>query len=148
MKVPMKHVGCSFLLGLLINPLCAAYGEQGRGLTPPDIVQVEHVRLEEGAKIIIVGNDKGRYVLSCNIKAIGCLTPLPGIDYFVFNKDTHWKIRPNAKEFMTLKFLEDWTETYNDVENIGLVPTKDTAGGSLGVYILESWTRKNGEPAR
>jgi hypothetical protein len=146
----MKHVRCSLLLGLLISPLCPAYGDEGSGLTPPEIVRVENVRLEEDAKIIIVGNDNGRYVLSCNIKASGCLTPLPAIDYFVFNKDTRWKVRPGATEFMTLQFIQDWTESYTHTENIGLVPTKDPGQGrSLGVYIFESWTGKKGaRPAR
>jgi hypothetical protein len=76
------------LLLCLSPAVCAAYGDEGIRVTPPEIVRVENVRLEEGAKIIIVGNDNGRYVLSCNIKASGCMTPLPGIDYFVFKKDT------------------------------------------------------------
>ena len=63
MRARQKHVRCSFLLGLLVSPLCAAYGDEGRGLTPPEIVRVENVRLEEGAKIIIVDNDNGHYVL-------------------------------------------------------------------------------------
>jgi hypothetical protein len=93
----MKHVRCGFLLGLLVGPFCAAYGDEGSGLTSPEIVRVENVRLEEGAKIIIVGNDNGRYVLSCNIKASGCMTPLPGIEYFVFKKDTRWKVSPKRQ---------------------------------------------------
>ena len=73
----MKHVRCSLLLGLLVSPLCAAYGDEGTGLSPPEIVRVENVRLEEGTKRIIVGNDKGRYMLSCNTKASGCITRAP-----------------------------------------------------------------------
>jgi hypothetical protein len=145
MKARQKHVRFGFLLGLLASPLCAAYGDEGSGLTPPEIVRLENVRLEEGAKTIIVGNDNGRYVLSCNIKASGCLTPLPGIDYFVFTKDTRWKVRPGATESMTLQFIQDWTESYTDTENIGLVPTKEPGQGrSLGVYIFESWTANKG----
>ena len=86
-------------------------------------------------------------MLSCNIKASGCMTPLPGIDYFVFKKDTRWKLAPDATEFMTLQFIQDWTESYTDAENIGLVITKPHSGQggpSFGVYIFESWTGKKG----
>src|SRR6266436_4428958 len=127
------------LFGVLVSPFCAAYGDEGSGLTPPEIVRVENVHLEEGAKIIIVGNDNGRYVLSCNIKASGCVTPLPGIDYFVFKKDTRWKIRPEAKEFMTLEFIQFWSEYSPNTENIGLVIKDSGQGGasSMGIYIFE-----------
>jgi len=81
-----KTVALTAALLLCLSPVCAAYGDDGSRLTPPEVVRVENVRLEEGAKIIIVGNDNGRYVLSCNIKANGCMTPVPGIDYFVFKK--------------------------------------------------------------
>jgi hypothetical protein len=139
----MKLGRCSFLCGLLVNPLCAAYGDEGSGLTPPEIVRVENVfnNLDEGEKIIVVGNDNGRYVLSCNTKASGCMTPpLPGIEYFVFKKDTRWKL-PEATEFMTLEFMQNWTESYNDTENIGLFP-KNSGQLKFGVYLFESWTAK------
>ena len=140
----MQYVRYSFLLGLLISPLCAAYGDEGSSLIPPEVVRVENVRLEEGTKIIIVGNDTGRYVLLCNIKAIGCMTPLPGIEYFVFTKDTRWKFS-GATEFMTLKFIQDWTESYANTENIGLFPKNSGLGqGRFGVYIFESWAAKEG----
>jgi hypothetical protein len=148
----MKHLGCSILLGVLLTgPLCAASSEQGSGITPPEIVRVENVlnNLGKGGKIIIVGNDKGRYVLSCNIKASGCLTPLPGVDYFVFKKDTRWRM-PSATEFMTLQFMQDWKESYNDAENIGLMvtnPQAEQGGPSFGVYVFESWTARKGGPA-
>jgi hypothetical protein len=139
-----KTVSRTAALLLCLSPaLSAAYGDERSKLTPPEIVRVENVRLEEGVKIIIVGNDNGRYVLSCNIKASGCMTPLPGIDYFVFKNDTRWKLQPEAKEFMTLQFMQDWTESYNDAENIGLMitnPHSRQGGPSFGVYILVTTT--------
>jgi len=60
-------------------------------------------------------------------------------------------MRPEATEFMTLQFIQDWTESYTDTENIGLVITKDPGqgGSALGVYIFESWSGKKGaRPAR
>jgi hypothetical protein len=139
MKARQKHVRRSFLLGLLVSPLCGAYGDERSGPPPPEIVQVENVRVEEGAEIIIVGNDNGRYVLSCNMKASGCMTPLPAVEYFVFKKNTRWKF-PAATEFTTLKYIQDWTESYFDAENIGLFPKDDLGEGrSFGVYIFESW---------
>jgi hypothetical protein len=129
----------SFLVELLVSPLCTAYGDEGSGLTPPEIVRVENVRLEDAEKIIIVGNDNGRDVLSCNIKASGCMTPLPG-EYFVFKNDTRWKAL-GATEFMTLQLMQDWTESYSDTENIGLIP-KSFGKERFGVYIFESWTAR------
>jgi hypothetical protein len=110
------------LLLCLSPALSATSGDESRGVTPPEIVRVENVRLEEGVKTVIVGNDNARYVLSCNIKANGCMTSLTGIDYFVFKKDTRWQL-PEARDSMTLQFMQHWTESYNDVENIGLMIT-------------------------
>jgi hypothetical protein len=92
----IKTVALTAALLLCLSPaLSVAYGDEGSRVTPPEFVRVENVRLEEGVKIIIVGNDNGRYVLSCNIKASGCMTPLPGIDYLVFKKDTRCQKRKN-----------------------------------------------------
>src|SRR5262249_47325276 len=32
------------------------------------------------------------YLLVCKMKALGCITPVPGKDYYVFNKNTKWKM--------------------------------------------------------
>jgi hypothetical protein len=110
-------------------------------LTPPEIVQVEVVRADADSKFVVVGNEKGSYRLSCNLKAGGCLTPVPGRAYYVFDKSTRWKM-PGATEIIGLAFVQDWTVSYKQGENIGLVP-KDSGGpGELGMYMLETWIAK------
>lgn len=107
----------------------------------PEIVRVENVRGKDDMKILTVGNTNGHYRLVCNIKAAGCINPVPARDYLLFNKDTSWKM-PGATSLIDLKFVQDWTVNYRDVENIGLVP-KDSGGpGELGMYIFESWSAK------
>jgi hypothetical protein len=109
------------------------------GIVPPEVVRSENVHIENGFKTVTVSNASGHYVLSCNIKAAGCITPTPGENYLLFNKNTRWKM-PGARDFITLAFVQDWTVTYNEAENIGLVPENGGGGSGLGVYMLNSWT--------
>ena len=52
--------------------------EQGNDLAIPEIVRAERVQNDNrGVKTITVGNSNGEYVLSCNMKAGACLTPVP-----------------------------------------------------------------------
>jgi hypothetical protein len=108
------------------------------GLTPPEVVSAESVRIVKNVKTIIVGNNTGHYVLLCNVGAEGCANPIPKQKYFLFTKDTHWTM-PGATTEIGLKFIQDWTVSYPDVENIGLVPKDPGGRGEFGMYILQSW---------
>lgn len=113
--------------------------ENGYDLTLPEIVHSKEVRIEGGdLKAVIVGNENGEYNLFCNTKASNCLTPVPAKNYYVFNKNTKWKM-PGAKDYITLKWVQDWTVTYNKAENIALVPTEGGAPDEIGLYGLSSW---------
>ena len=119
----------------------AAFADNARGLKRPEIVRIEKVTVQPSTKLIIVGNDLGHYRLSCNIKAEGCITPEPGRDYYLFNKQTRWKM-PGATDVIGLPFVQDWTVKYNKAENIGLVRVDAGGGpGALGLYMLESWDK-------
>jgi hypothetical protein len=115
-----------------------AFGDE---LTPPDVVMVQSVRVLDGMKSVAVGNKKGSYTLTCNMKAAGCLSPLPGRSYYVFDKSTHWRM-PGAKVLIGLDFVQDWTVSYKEAENIGLVPTDGGGPDELGLYMLGAWAAK------
>jgi len=138
------------LLVLFISPVLSVADEQ---LTEPEIVRLESVSVDGKNKIIQVGNSNGRYTLSCTIGATSasdpkyndtpitmCTTPTLGENYWVFNKDTHWKIADVAKNAATLEFFENFSVIYNG-ENIALV-SKDKNGGDWGIYSLQSWKKK------
>jgi hypothetical protein len=61
---------------------------------------------------------------------------VPGKDYFVFSKTTRWQF-PGATKVATLKFFQDFSVTYNDQENVALVPSD----GPFGMYTLDSWRK-------
>jgi hypothetical protein len=109
------------------------------GVTPPETVQSEQVRIAKGVKLLTVGNAKGHYLLSCNTNLDSCLSPTPGKDYLVFTKSTRWKF-PGAKDYVTLEWLQSWSGSYNNEENVALVPAE---GGStsIGMYWLRSWDK-------
>lgn len=111
--------------------------ENGDVLPVPEIVHVRQVHIGD-VKTVIVGNDNGEYTLFCNTKASNCLTPTPAKDYYVFNSNTKWKM-PGAKDYITLKWVQDWTITYNKAENIALVPAEGGAPDEVGMYGLSSW---------
>src|SRR5262249_10265916 len=79
-------------------------------------------------------NSTNHYFLFCNMKAAGCIKPEENKNYLLFNSNTRWKM-PDAKDFITLAFVQDWTVKYNQGENIGLVP--QDAKGDMGMFILE-----------
>jgi len=113
--------------------------EQGNDLPIPEIVHSRQVRIEGGdVKTVIVGNDNGEYELFCNTKASNCLRHAPAKGHYVFNSNTKWKM-PGANGYITLKFIQDWTVSYNKTENIALVPVEGRAQDELGVYRLSSW---------
>jgi len=91
---------------------------------------------------VIVGNASGRYTLSCNFKAEGCMTPSPGHDYYVIKKGSRWRM-PGASRDIDLATLQEFTATYFNAENIGLVRVDSSGGpGALGIYTLGSWRKK------
>jgi len=114
--------------------------QQTDGLVPPEIVRSEGVRIEKGVKMLTVGNVQGHYLLSCNTNQDGCVTPTPGQDYLLFSKTTRWKF-PGAKDFMTLEWIQDWTGTYNNEENIALLPRDRHSPTRMGMYWLRSWDK-------
>lgn len=114
-----------------------AKDENGDDLPMPKIVPARQVHIGD-VKTVIVGNDNGEYALFCNTKASNCLTPAPAKDYYVFNSRTKWKM-PGAKDYITLKWIQDWTVTYNNAENIALVPAEGGAPDGVGIYGLSSW---------
>lgn len=115
--------------------------EKGFDLPIPEIVHSRQVRIVGDLKTVTVGNGNGDYNLFCNTKAGNCLTPVPTKDYYVFNNNTKWKM-PGAKDYVTLKWVQDWTVTYPKAENIALVPVDWSAPEELGMYGLSSWQSK------
>jgi len=110
---------------------------------PPQTVRLEKVENIRGVKTLTVSNTEGRYLLSCDVDQPTCLTPTPGKDYWLFNKSTKVKF-PGATEYVTLKWLQDWTISYTNEENIGLIPAEGAKGGpdlSFGIYRLRSWEK-------
>ena len=117
-----------------------AKDEQGNELTIPEIVRSERVQNDNrGLMWVTVGNSGGDYVLACNRKADACITPIPGKDYYVFNKTTKWKF-PGAAKSVTLAWIQDWTISYLNGENIALVPAEGGQPTEVGMYWLETWT--------
>jgi hypothetical protein len=73
------------------------------------------------------------------MKARGCITPVSGKNYYVFNKNTKWKM-PGARDYITLTWLQDWTVIYTHGESISLLPAEGGSPYELGMYWLQSWT--------
>jgi hypothetical protein len=110
-------------------------------LTPPEIVRTEEVQILKDVKMLTVGNAQGHYFISCNKTQADCITPMPGKDYLLFSKTTRWKF-PGATGVVTLDFLQQWSGTYNDQENIGLIPSEGDRT-RIGMYWLRSWSKNN-----
>jgi hypothetical protein len=112
----------------------------------PEVVQLKKIEETNGEKRVTVGNDAGDYVLMCEEEVNkesehpipSCLTPRPQVDYLLFKSATKWQIT-GAKEPMTLKFMQDFTVSYNNAENIGLL-SAHKSNEVFGVYKLLSWT--------
>jgi hypothetical protein len=63
-----------------------------RSLVAPEVVRFERVSVNDGEKLVTVGNSKLRYLLSCNPKAAGCMVPVSDRNYLLFNRNTFWKM--------------------------------------------------------
>jgi len=86
--------------------------EQGNELIEPEVVRSKQVQNDNrDVKTVIVGNANGEYVLSCNMKAENCVTPVP-----------------------------DWTVSYPNAENLALLPAGGGQPEEMGMYWLDSWT--------
>ena len=126
--------------------LCVPDGDDPISIRP-QIVRVQKIENRNGIKYIYVGNGNGSFSLVCDQEQESCITPISGMDYFLFNKDTRWKFS-KAKEFATLKFFQDWSITYNNQENVALVPVFRNQSnqwetkGDWGIFWLESWNAK------
>jgi hypothetical protein len=125
-------VKIALLAGLM---LLTATATSAQNLVPPEVVQLEHVQVEGDMRTVYVGNANNDYLLYCNIKADGCITPQENKNYLLFNGNTRWKM-PGAKDFLTLAVIQDWTVKYNQGENIGLM-SEDGKGPSLGLFMLD-----------
>jgi hypothetical protein len=106
----------------------------------PEIVWAVSVTIDSRGKRVTMESDTGRYVLACNPKADGCITPVPKGRYYLFTKDTLWQM-PGAKQPINLEWLQDWMVRYPDAENIGLVPV-DGGLPSFGMFVLETWSKR------
>lgn len=106
----------------------------------PETVRLEKITVLSGGKTVVVSNQEGRYTLQCNLDLDSCLSPKPGKDYWLFTKTTKVKM-PGASDYMTLKFLIDFSGSYNHQENVALVPVTEDRS-HWGVYWLKSWSQK------
>jgi len=131
-----KRTGATVMkMVLLALPMMVAGVAVGaQNLVPPEVVRLENVRIDGEMRVVYVGSAKKHYVLFCNIKADGCITPQANKNYLLFDANTRWKM-PGAKDFITLAFVQDFTVKYSEGENIGLVP--EGADGDLGMFILD-----------
>jgi len=128
----------AFLLSLLmVLPLGTTRAENAA----PEIVLVDKVTIDGDEKRVTMEGDTGHYVLFCTFKAPGCITPKPQVRYYLFTNGTLWQM-PGAKQPIDLKFVQDWTASYPNGENIGLVPVNSGPPDSLGMFVLESWSKR------
>jgi hypothetical protein len=110
-------------------------------LVPPEVVRVDKVMVENGVKKVTVSNTSGTYVIACNASTEddSCVTPEPNTDYELYTSGTKWKY-PGAEKYVSLKFLQDYSSSYPNKENIGLITTRGET--HIGMYWLESWSKK------
>lgn len=128
---------------LLVLPFGMASAERAA----PEIVRVDGVTVDGVVKHVTMESDTGHYVLFCNLKARGCITPTRQGRYYLFTKNTLWQM-PDARQPIDLKFVQNWTVSYPNGENIGLVPVDSGPPDSLGLFVLESWSKRDAEKRR
>lgn len=111
----------------------------------PQIVHVRGFEIKNGVKSVRIGNSLGEYYLSSSLADTTCVTPVIGVDYFIFTKDSRWKWE-GAKDYVDLKFFNDWSYIYPNSINVAVVPAvKDgknhwkMGNGGWGIYVLDSW---------
>lgn len=117
------------------------------GSPEPEVVQLRKIETVGTAKHVTVGNAAGDYMLVCDLGANGetgiqsCVSPDPLRDYLLFRTETKW-LRKGATQPMSLKFMEDFSVSYNDHENVGLMAAKPATEENFGVYWLSSWSSR------
>jgi hypothetical protein len=116
--------------------LLSARPAHAQTLVPPEVVSLENVQIEGEMKTVYMGNANKHYLLYCNVKAAGCITPEENKNYLLFDANTRWKM-PGAKDVITLASVQDWTVKYNKGENIGLVPEESGGPDKLGIFLLD-----------
>jgi hypothetical protein len=114
----------------MLLDIAAAYAQT----LPPEVVRLENLQIEDNVKTVYVGNANKHYVLFCNVKTDGCITPEENKDYLLFNKDSRWMM-PGATNFLTLALMQELTVTYNQGENIGLI-AKD-GSSDIGMFVFD-----------
>jgi len=106
-----------------------------------DIVRLDGVSVEMEVKTVTLSNPNGKYQLRCMVAQENCITPAPGMRYLLFTKTSRWRF-PGAKEDLTLEFIQDWTASYKNEDNVGIVPEFQSGGPkNFGVYWLVSWSK-------
>ena len=105
-------------------------------LVPPEVVRLENIQVEGDVRTVYMSNANKHYVLFCNVKADGCITPEENKNYLLFDSSTRWKM-PGAKDFLTLRVMQDWTVTYKKGKNVGLIAEDAGTGPGIGMFILD-----------
>jgi hypothetical protein len=106
----------------------------------PEKVRIEDVHFTFKTRAVTLGNQRGHYQLVCNIEASSCIAPTKDKDYYVIDGNTNFT-RPGASGPINLKWLQAWTVTYTDSDNIGLVPVDGGDPAGVGMYRLISWEK-------
>lgn len=98
---------------------------------------------DEDMKQVVMAGSQGRYILFCNLKALGCISPLPGRPYRIITESTTGK--PD------LAWIKDWYVSYNPAETVGIFPawpdwdknkSHDDRYKMVGAYELSRFTVK------
>lgn len=108
-----------------------------------EILWLVSVREDNGVKQIFMRSEAGRYVFECDLKAAGCVTPIPRKPYWLLTDSS-----PVGK--MDLAWLKYWYVEYYSASNVGLIPAwKEWWNGDgnfmerygeVGAYWLSSFT--------
>jgi hypothetical protein len=123
---------CILSLGLLYLPSSAA----NAGSNDPIEVKLENLKITDSGKTVYVGNSQLHLMLSCNAKLASCITPKKDKTYLLVDETTSWTM-PNASTPMSLKSMQDWTVSYNNAKNYGLVAKDHNEEQPLGMFFLD-----------
>lgn len=106
------------------------------GPNDPLEVKLENLRITDDLKMVYVGNSEFHFMLDCNAKAAGCITPKKDRRYWLVDDSTSW-VLPGASGPVTLKFIQDFTVSYGKGKNFGLVSEDQSEKESLGMFFLD-----------
>jgi uncharacterized protein len=99
-----------------------------------EVVRLENMTIEDDIRTVYVGNTAHHYVLFCHVKHDACIKPEADKDYLLFKGNSRWKF-PDAKNFLTLEFMQEMYGKYDKGENIGLIA--EDRSGAVGVFVLD-----------